>query len=70
MDEIDRAEMETSAYLTARINAARANTAPREGGRCMNCADRLDDGRAYCNDDCKKDHEARERTLARQWRYR
>lgn len=27
-----------------------------EQGRCRNCNDKLDDGRAYCDKDCADDH--------------
>ena len=30
-----------------------------ESGRCRNCAERLDDGRAYCDEDCRNDHQDR-----------
>ena len=30
-----------------------------EIGRCRNCNDKLDDGRAYCDKDCRDDHSAR-----------
>ena len=39
-------------------------------GECRNCQEKLDDGRAFCTEDCRNDFQDRERIAKRQWRYR
>lgn len=41
-----------------------------EIGRCRNCDDKLDDGRSYCNNECRDDHSARmqaEKRMGKRW---
>lgn len=40
-----------------------------EVGRCRNCEERLDDGRAFCNSECRTDFEDRQRAEKRRGRY-
>lgn len=43
-----------------------ASIAPTyETGRCRNCNDKIDDGRAYCDQDCRDDHSERMRAEMR-----
>lgn len=30
-----------------------------DAGRCRNCSEKLDDGRNYCDEDCRNDHQMR-----------
>lgn len=30
-----------------------------ELGRCRNCSEKTDDGRAYCSEECRDDHQVR-----------
>lgn len=39
-------------------------------GECRNCASRLDDGRAFCDLDCSRDFEDRQRADRRNGKYR
>ena len=39
-----------------------------EAGRCRNCAEKLDDGRAFCDADCAKDFSDRQRMSKRNGR--
>lgn len=39
-------------------------------GECRNCQERLDDGRAFCDDACRDDWSDRQRSLKRNGKYR
>lgn len=39
-------------------------------GRCRNCAERLDDGRAFCDADCATDFDIRTKSDKRNAKYR
>lgn len=41
-----------------------------EIGRCRNCDDKIDDGRSYCDEDCCRDFEDRQRADKRNGKYR
>lgn len=41
-----------------------------EIGRCRNCYDKTDDGRSYCNEDCRNDHQDRLKADKRNGKYR
>ena len=44
--------------------------ANHEQGRCRNCAERLDDRRNYCNEECRNDHQSRIASDKRNGKYR
>lgn len=39
-------------------------------GECRNCSERLDDGRAFCDDACRTDWDDRQRAAKRNGKYR
>lgn len=39
-------------------------------GECRNCAEKLDDGRAFCDETCRTDWDDRQRAARRNGRYR
>lgn len=41
-----------------------------EIGRCRNCHDVIDDGRAYCDEACRDDHQDRTKAERRNGKYR
>ena len=41
-----------------------------EDGRCRNCLDKTDDGRNYCDDECRNDHQSRVASDKRNGKYR
>ena len=41
-----------------------------ELGRCRNCEEKLDDSRVFCDADCAKDFECRQRADKRNFKYR
>jgi len=59
-DIIDDANERADKWLNAQIEEHRyqmANApADPNAGRCRYCNDKLDDGRNYCNEDCRDDH--------------
>jgi len=61
-DECDIANDRRDAELDYLINEHRyqlERAQAFEMGRCRNCAERLDDGRAYCDQFCRDDHSNR-----------
>lgn len=66
-DLASRLEQQALATAIAAARAAGGATlAPR--GRCANCGERCLPAAAYCDEDCRADHEARLTTLRRQGR--
>jgi uncharacterized OB-fold protein len=57
-----------AALETQRAAAARAAVAAGTTGRCANCGARCLPQARYCDDECRADHEHRQRVLARQGR--
>lgn len=41
-----------------------------EAGRCRNCDDKIDDGRAFCTPECRTDWDDRQRADKRNGKYR
>ena len=41
-----------------------------EPGRCRNCSDKIDDGRAFCDQDCMRDWDDRQKAENRNGKYR
>jgi hypothetical protein len=64
-DEADLAQSQIEADLALHIRNARKPAAPAPTGYCLNCDERLKDGRRYCDDACRADGEARDRHLRR-----
>lgn len=62
-DEIDRAEHLQSIILDAAVKQRRdVSGVPVMGtGRCHSCGDRVEDGRRWCDADCRDDWEKGER---------
>ncbi len=59
MDFIDEGQ-EREAFFLDLLIAKRKPVQPHTG-RCFNCEEPLPNQAAYCDDDCRHDHEARER---------
>lgn len=62
-DEVDRAEHNQSVILDAAVKRRRdVSAVPVMGiGRCHACGDRVDEGRRWCDADCRDDWEKGER---------
>lgn len=71
-DECDVASEYEQKWLTAQLeeHAYQISHAVSafEIGRCRNCNDKTDDGRAYCTTECRDDHQARIRMEKRRGR--
>ena len=61
MDDADAAQDHIDKTLVMQIEEARVafSRAPHEG--CLNCDEHLDDGRCYCDEDCRKQFDLREK---------
>jgi hypothetical protein len=73
MDEIDIASERYEAWLQNRIDEAQyqlGHAVSAHDGLCKNCAERLDDGRPYCNSSCRDDHQERIRLSRMNGKYR
>ena len=72
MDEIDIASERMQAELANRIAEFQWQlghaVSAYEPGRCRNCSDKIDDGRAFCTPECRDDHQARMRMEKRRGR--
>lgn len=67
----DMATQREEQFLAAALHAQRqaASVAPcRQPGVCVNCGHGLSLLLAYCDDECRADHEQRQAVLARQGR--
>lgn len=58
-DEIDMASMQEEVYLAAALNRRQASLPAI--GVCYSCAERVDEGRRFCDADCLQDWERVER---------
>lgn len=61
-DEIDRANDHLERWLQGRIEEYQHQLnqmVDTEQGRCRNCQEKLDDGRAYCDEYCRDDFQYR-----------
>ena len=59
MDVADLAERETETYLQeCRYQLSKAKPLPAIG-ICYNCEAPVADGKTYCDDECREDHQAR-----------
>ena len=60
MDEADRADEQIAIDLAESLRrAALPSGPPRTPGVCSNCDEVLPSGQAYCDADCRSDHERR-----------
>lgn len=69
----DMATRREGEFLEAALQAQRAGAALAAAqagatGRCANCGERCAPLARYCDDECRADHEQRQRVLARQGR--
>lgn len=69
----DTATRREGDFLAAALQAQRAGAALAAAhagatGRCANCGERCAPLARYCDDECRADHEQRQRVLARQGR--
>lgn len=73
-DEADVANDYQEKWLAAQISEHQYQlnhaVSAFEIGRCRNCDDKTDDGRAFCNPDCASDFSARQRAEKRNGKYR
>ena len=72
MDEIDIASERYEAWLQNRIEEAQyqlGHAVSAHDGLCRNCSARLDDGRPYCDSNCRDDHQDRLNAQARRGRF-
>ncbi len=73
-DPIDAASDYTDRWLEAQISEHQYQLAHAVSaypvGECRNCSTRLDDGRAYCDAECARDFEDRQRADRRNGKYR
>jgi predicted nucleic acid-binding Zn ribbon protein len=65
MDDIDKAQAHIEKHLALQVEQARASATRYPIGECINCGERLTDGRRYCDGDCRDEFEHRERQLRR-----
>lgn len=65
-DPLDRAVVEQEALLAEQLRLARQKTPELISftGKCHNCHESLDDGKRFCDVDCREDFEARKRSRA------
>jgi hypothetical protein len=65
--EADMAAMREAQFIGAAVAKAQALANVRQStpGTCSNCGDPTPGGRVYCDDDCRADHEARQRRKVR-----
>ena len=61
MDEADAAQDQIDKTLSLEIERARVSFSRVPVGKCLNCGEALDDGRRYCEEDCRKQFSLRER---------
>lgn len=61
MDEADIAQDHIKKTLALQIAQARVPFSRKHIGECLNCGERLTDGRRYCDEDCRADSKRRER---------
>ena len=59
-DNAEMASRQMELELERRISAARKPVQSHAMGKCVNCGMNIDLGR-YCDDECRKDFEVRER---------
>ncbi len=66
----DLATQREAEHLELALQAQRARAAAQAGplGSCANCQARCAPLARYCDDECRADHETRQRVLARQGR--
>ena len=72
-DIIDDANDRLERWLTAQIEEhayQQAQASSFEIGRCRNCNERIDDGRAFCDESCRNDLQHRERMEKLNRKYR
>jgi len=73
-DPIDAGSANADTWLADQIAEHRyqleRNAQAFEAGRCRNCNDNIDDGRAYCDESCRNDHQARIASDKRNGKYR
>lgn len=60
MDICDQADLQNEVAVTAALSQRRPE-GPAANGRCHNCNEKLPKGMKYCDGECRKDHEYRER---------
>ena len=74
MDECDKASEYEQKWIEAQISehSYQLNHAVNAYpvGECRNCATRLDDGRAYCDETCRDDHWERIKAEKRNGKYK
>lgn len=74
MDEIDIASERMQAELENRIAEFQWQlghaVSAYELGRCRNCSDKIDDGRAFCGIECRDDFAYRQKAKKRNGKYR
>jgi hypothetical protein len=58
-DELDMASAQEEVYLAAALNRRQASLTAI--GTCYSCAERVDDGRRFCDAECAQDWERVER---------
>ena len=72
-DIIDDANDRAERWLTAQIEEhayQQSRSTAYETGRCRNCNERIDDGRAFCDDACRNDFQHREKMEKLNRKYR
>jgi hypothetical protein len=74
MDEADLGNEQMEKWLEAQISehqyALSHAVSAYPVGECRNCCARIDDGRAFCDSDCAKDFETRQKAEKRNAKYR
>jgi hypothetical protein len=70
LGEDDLAALRDGQFTASAIAAQLARGAVRQStpGRCLNCAAQILPPSIYCDDDCREDHEAREKIARRKGR--
>lgn len=58
MDDADRAGIEQQLRIDVALRSRRCYEQPQATGECLNCGERLQDGR-WCDSDCRHDWELR-----------
>ena len=74
MDEADVGNDRAQAWLDYQISEHQYRLGHAvdafEQGRCRNCLERIDDGRAYCDKECADDFAMRQKADKRNGKYR
>ena len=66
----DRRDTELENLIAEHIYQLGHAVSAYEVGRCRNCGDKTDDSRAFCDLDCSRDFEDRQRADRRNGKYR